>query len=568
MKWVSYWRKNPHRFVEDYIGLKLHFFQKLILYMFDRHQWNMFIAARGLGKSFITAVYCVVRCILYPGTRIIIASGTKGQARLVISEKVQWLYNNYYSVREEIGDPRNFKSSVNETSVTFKNGSKISAETASDNTRGFRANILIVDEFRMVKKDTIDSVLKPILSATRHLPFKSRPKYHNYPDEDNKEIYLSSAWYKVHWSWDEFKKYAKEFANGGDYFVLDAPYQLSVHHGLLPLSRVMADKESDTFDDAKFMMEYEGQFVGENERGYFKLDAINKCRKLNKTFIPPTNLEYIENASLPRPKKLGNMPRKRLEGEIRLVSLDIALMGGNKNVKNDTSAFTLVRLIQDGTTYHRDVVYLESIKKSIDSYDLAVRTKQLYYDFEADYVVMDTHGAGIGVFDACAKITIDEERDTEYEAWAAINDDEMNERIMTKGIPVIYSIKASANWNHECAVSLRSAFEKGRISLPMDDITRREQLVEKGGFLTKEPAEQQRELYTYQQATVLTNELVSLEYIMVAGNIKIQEVGSATKDRYSSLSYVNQIAVELEKELVREQKTKSIEDYLFINSYQ
>lgn len=33
-----------------------------------------------LGKSFLSAVYCVTRCILFPGTKICVASGTRGQA--------------------------------------------------------------------------------------------------------------------------------------------------------------------------------------------------------------------------------------------------------------------------------------------------------------------------------------------------------------------------------------------------------------------------------------------------------------------------------------------------------
>ena len=37
----------------------------------------MYIAARGQGKSFLIALYCIVRCILYPGTKIVLASGEK-----------------------------------------------------------------------------------------------------------------------------------------------------------------------------------------------------------------------------------------------------------------------------------------------------------------------------------------------------------------------------------------------------------------------------------------------------------------------------------------------------------
>ena len=75
MTWVSYWRKNPHRFVEDYLVISLFLYQKILLYMIERVGVFMYIAARGQGKSFLIALYCIIRCILYPNTNIVLASG-------------------------------------------------------------------------------------------------------------------------------------------------------------------------------------------------------------------------------------------------------------------------------------------------------------------------------------------------------------------------------------------------------------------------------------------------------------------------------------------------------------
>lgn len=567
MMWVAYWRKNPHRFVEEYLGMNLFLYQKILIFMIDKVTWFMYIAARGQGKSFLIAVYCVVRCILYPNTNIVLASGTKGQARLIISEKIMSMYNNYAPVRHEIGDVKNIKTGANDSSVAFRNGSKIVAVTSSDNARGYRGNILIVDEFRMVDKGIIDGVLKPFLNVMRQPGYLSKPEYKHLPKEENKEIYISSAWYKTNWIWGEFKRFLDGMLKDKPFFVVAIPYQLSVHHGLLDIKRVEADRSSDTFDDTKFAMEYEALFPGENDRGYFKLEAINKCRTINKAFIPPTTTEWIENRTRSKPKNLSNIPRVNKDSEIRIISLDVALMGGNKNVKNDTSAFTVMRLVQEGDTYRRDVVYLESINRSIETSDLAVRLKQLYDDFEADYVVVDTAGQGIGVFDALCKILPDEERDIEYEPWSAINDEAMNERFKTKGKPVIYSLKGTSELNNDIAVGLKGAFEKGKIKLPVNDIVKREDLVASGGFLKTSLENQQRQLYSFQQASALASELVALEYKIVSGNIKITEVGTATKDRYSSLAYANYIASEFEKTLREENEPTDFEDYIFVSSW-
>ena len=47
----------------------------------------------------------------------------------------------------------------NRAVIEFANGSWIKVVTASDSGRGNRANILLVDEFRMVDIDTINTVL-------------------------------------------------------------------------------------------------------------------------------------------------------------------------------------------------------------------------------------------------------------------------------------------------------------------------------------------------------------------------------------------------------------------------
>lgn len=56
-----------------------------------------------------------------------------------------------------------------------------------------RANLLIVDEFRMVDLDIITKVLRKFLTAPRSPRYLNKPEY-SHLQERNKEIYLSSAW--------------------------------------------------------------------------------------------------------------------------------------------------------------------------------------------------------------------------------------------------------------------------------------------------------------------------------------------------------------------------------------
>lgn len=336
--------------------------------------------------------------------------------------------------------------------------------------------------------------------------------------------------------------------SGKDSFVAILPYQLSVFHNLLSKRRVQQTLTAEDFDKMSWDMEYEALFVGENEHAYFKLNDILKCRTLPKAFVPPTDLEFVENKDK---RKKVLLPKHG--GEIRLVSMDIALMGSNKALKNDTTAFTLMRLLPEGDSYRRDVVYIESLA-GMHSELQAIRLKQLFYDFEADFVVMDTNGLGVAVYDNCTKVLYDKVRDVEYPAWTVVDEDSMmdNRKLDDSAIPIIYSIKATPEINHKIATGLRSALEKEKIKLLINEIEAREDLVENHSLLMKSEEEQVRMVRPFTQTTALMNELINLIYEVRSGYVKIKEVGTTTKDRYSSIAYCNYVANILEEELKKE----------------
>ena len=194
--WGSFYRQNIDIFVKEYLALDfLKWFQTSLLVMMDRSRVFLWIAARGMGKSFLIAIFVVVRCILYPGTKVVITSGTRGQS-INILEKIQTeLMPVSPNLRNEI-DQIASKFSGQDAKIVFKNSSYIKVVTASDNARSNRANILVVDEFRMVKKDTIDTVLKKFLTSRRMPPYRDltpEERKTEYAKEPNKSCFLSSA---------------------------------------------------------------------------------------------------------------------------------------------------------------------------------------------------------------------------------------------------------------------------------------------------------------------------------------------------------------------------------------
>ena len=132
--WTAYFRANPHRFVEEFLGIRLKLFQKILLFMMSISDAFYYIASRSQGKTYLVALYCCVRCILYPGTKIVVASYSFKQAVEVI-QKIQneFMHQSIALCMEIKGQP---STSRDNCGVKFKNGSYIRVVIAGETARG------------------------------------------------------------------------------------------------------------------------------------------------------------------------------------------------------------------------------------------------------------------------------------------------------------------------------------------------------------------------------------------------------------------------------------------------
>ena len=257
--WAAFYRLNPHRFAKDFLNLNLRPFQQINLYEMMNNVNTIYLASRGQGKTFLIAVYCVIRCILYPGTKIAIASKIKSQAGEVIDkiEKILLKECGWGSanLHNEISSISN---TLNKMECDFKNGSCIFVVTASDTSRGHRANVLIIDEYRMVDPVIIDKVLRKFLTASREPGYLKNVKYKGMV-ERNAQIWASSAWYKSHWSYDKAVSQFKMMLSGKhSYFIAALPYQLALKEDLLKEEDIIDEMTEDTFDEISFSVQENG----------------------------------------------------------------------------------------------------------------------------------------------------------------------------------------------------------------------------------------------------------------------------------------------------------------------
>lgn len=545
--WGAFYRLNPQRFCKDYLNITLKLFQKILLYAMMHNNHFMYLAARGQGKTWLTALFCVVRCILFPGTKICIASATRPQANEVLLKITDDFCKNFDWGSNNLNNEIAYKSvGANKAVIEFKNGSWIRVVTAADTGRGARANILIIDEFRMVDKETIDTVLKRFLTAPRQPAYLNNPKYKHLV-EKNKEIYMSSVWYKSHWSFDKAKAYTVNFLNDSkQYFICGLPYQISIKEGLLLRSDVEDEMSETDFDEVKFSMEMGCLWYGDTEGAFFTFDDISKRRQLKTAIYPPLITGNTRSLKIP-----DVMPNER-----RILSVDIALMASKRN-KNDASSIMINSAIPtNNNNYISNIIYLEN-HEGLNTDELALIVRRLYAWYKCTDLVIDTNGVGLGVYDELIKDIFDHETGELYPALSCCNDKVMAERCKVDNAPkVMWSIKASASFNNEACILLRSGFQKGKINLLVSEFEAEEILNDKiKGFNKLIPWEQMQYKMPYVQTTLLVYELISLMHEVKGTNIKITEKSGMRKDRYSSLAYNYWVQTQLERELLNKPKS-------------
>ena len=274
----AYYRYNPHRFAEDFIpGLKLKIFQKILLWAMFFNDNFYYVASRGQGKTYLVALFCLIRCILYPGTKVKVASYTFKQAKEVVLKITDDFMHKSPLISSEI---IKVSTGQNDCYIFFMNGSWIRVCVAGESARGGRSNIIIVDESRMVEQKTVDTILVPMNADPRHPGYLDKPEY-SHMQEMNKIFFMSSAYFASSEMFEKVKSYVANMLDPRfNYFVCDLPYQLSLKEGLLMRQQIENEMSEQTFSDISFMMEREGLFYGSSEDALFDFKVLNNRRIL------------------------------------------------------------------------------------------------------------------------------------------------------------------------------------------------------------------------------------------------------------------------------------------------
>ena len=551
IEWITFYRRNVHRFVEHYLGIKLYPYQIMWIYLMGISDSFVAICSRGTAKTWLVGVLACARAILYPNSEVVAVSSTKAQAGLII-QKISALQKDHPNLAREIDK---IVTNMNLWEVTFHNGSSIRVVASRDSSRGQRSTFIIYEEFRLIDKEVLDAVIRPT-KYIRQTPYLHKEEYKDLGEEP-KEVFISSAYHKGLWWFDETKKNIRAMLKGENVFFIALDYLLCIKHHIKTKRQI--EDERSKMDEITALEEYDNIPWGESSDAYFKLKMFERVRKVSKAFYPQNPSTYNTK------RNPYNIPKS--EGEMRILTCDIAQRAG---VTNDLSISSCIRLLPTTKGYFRELVYLES-KSGKNSIVQALRVKQLWHDFEADFIVIDIASAGIAVFDSLSQVTKDEERDIEYPAMTVFPHESLDEKVIedlvknhTLGInalPIIYPISATAKLNSQIAVDFRDKLQKKMWGFLYDQNKAEDYLI--SSSYSKEYLEDQTLFISpYVQTDLLVNECINLSATWSLGNIKLTEPSGGRKDRYSSVSYGNYFISFFDHDLIKDEDMSDDFDYL------
>lgn len=236
---IAFYRRNPCIACEDLLGIKLIDSQKYIL----QQSWNkphvLWCCSRNFGKSFLGAIFMVLKALLYENQAIYIVSSVGDQSKETftkIEEIVLRIGKTSASIRslKDIVEKETVKSANNKTGfshaqagfhVEFYNGSEIFTLNGNpDNNRSRRATLVFFDEAAF-SSDELIAVCEAF--ATQNTEFVTSTDENFNPDTLKRKcptqlVYASSQDDISKIFYMHYKNFAKRMMAGDrDYFVAD-----------------------------------------------------------------------------------------------------------------------------------------------------------------------------------------------------------------------------------------------------------------------------------------------------------------------------------------------------------
>lgn len=387
---IKFLRANIGFTVELLFDIRLSPYQEITLKAMMKRNFSMCVWSRGAAKSTIAAIFCILQCIFEPETKIIIAGPTFRTARNIF-DNIEKMVNNPKA--RLLAQCFGIKPSKRNDVFTWNinGGSIVAIPLNGEKIRGFRANILVLDEFFLLSKQIVNEVLVPFLSANKDVGKRIKKadleeelkkkgiildKIEQAFDEDTKMIALSSASYTFQYLYELYKTWESKIYDENlkfpKYFISQISYEV-VPKEIMNKTLIDEAKSGGT-SDASFLREYCARFTDGSD-GYFSAKKMEECT--------------VKDGDEPCLQVVGQ------KGKTYVIGIDPSF---DNSPSSDNFAMNILELDFESKScilIHNYAVAGGDLKDHISYF------YYLYTCFSPSMVIMDTTNGGTQFIDSC-----------------------------------------------------------------------------------------------------------------------------------------------------------------------
>jgi hypothetical protein len=484
-KLVLFYRAHPVEACKDLLGIELIWIQRIMLRSMWTNKYILLLLSRGIGKTYLMAVFCALYAMLYPGVMIGVIAPTFKQTEFFFDKLVDIHENSPYL--------RACCPKIQRTSykclARFNNGAFIEGLPlgTGQSVRGRRYNIIVIDEYASVDEDIINSVVMPMMNVKKK-------------GIENKSLIAGTAYY----AWNHF--YLKYLA----YHVMShkEPDLYALHEYIFEDVTMVPDApfelDKDAYEmmrlgttDEIYQMEHFCRFPVENV-GFFSSQMLDRCTpKATETTMPcPIEVTGENN-------------------DMYVMGIDAARVAGGDNfsisiikIKNHTKQF-VHGFILNGAPYQEMIRHI----------------RRLCTDFNIARINLDAGGGGTTIKDLLSESY----STADGRVYQPILDMDDKDTIYNAGLRMLRLTNFTRQTVNDLYMRLKSDIQHKTIEFPIDMRRSSDRALEK---IAQEILETKRELLVIQAEP--------------KGNFYSFSVPSQfKKDRATSLVLANQAANDL-----------------------
>jgi len=474
-------------------NIELHPIQIAILREFWNRPFPMYIASRGWGKSFLLALYSVLRCMFYPGTKIVIVGAAFRQSKIIF-EYMETIWRGSPILRSIFnGNDDGPRRDVDRCTIRLGDSWTIAVPMGDGSKiRGLRAHIIIADEFASISPDIYETVVSgfaavsasPIQNVKEHAKKAAMSEAGLWNEElealdtkmGNQAIISGTADYSFkHFAsyWrrykaiiesqgdvrkleDLFKGEVPSNFNWKDYSIIRIPYEL-IPKGFMDDKQV--SRARATIHTGIYNMEYAACFTADSD-GFFKRSLIENCVVNDSSPIIINNKPILFD-----PIVTGNTSLQYVYG------IDPAS-------EQDNFSIVVLEVHPD----HSRIVYVWTTNRSnfkerqktglVKEYDFygfcARKIRNLMKTFPCARIGMDAQGGGVAIEEALHDPSKLE--DGEHLIWPAIDYNKPKDTDNQVGLHMLELVQfAKADWTAQANHGLRKDLEDKVLLFPRFD---------------------------------------------------------------------------------------------------